>query len=85
MSRRKSALITGGSQGIGLACAQLLYEKGYDICLMSRSPEKLDEAARAVPPELPDRSIPYPRTLPARNRRRQRWNRPAACWGGSTF
>ncbi|WP_352427312.1 SDR family NAD(P)-dependent oxidoreductase, partial [Enterocloster asparagiformis] len=48
MSRRKSALITGGSQGIGLACAQLLYEKGYDICLMSRSPNKLDEAARSV-------------------------------------
>ena len=44
----QSVLITGGSQGIGLACAQKLYGQGYAVSLLSRSREKLDQAADCI-------------------------------------
>ena len=34
----KVALITGGRSGIGLACAQKLSQKGYDVVTAQRSP-----------------------------------------------
>jgi NAD(P)-dependent dehydrogenase (short-subunit alcohol dehydrogenase family) len=40
-----SALITGGSSGIGLALAGALREDGYDLTLVARRPEPLAEAA----------------------------------------
>jgi NAD(P)-dependent dehydrogenase (short-subunit alcohol dehydrogenase family) len=40
-----SALITGGSSGIGLAIARLLKEEGYDLTLASRTREKVEAAA----------------------------------------
>lgn len=35
------ALVTGGSSGIGLAFAQQLADKGYNICIVSNEKEKL--------------------------------------------
>ena len=32
-----SALVTGGSSGIGLAIARILREEGYDLTLASRT------------------------------------------------
>lgn len=43
----KIALVTGGSRGIGFACAQLLAEEGAIVAIASRSSEHL-EAARAT-------------------------------------
>ncbi len=40
-----SALITGGSSGIGLALARMLQEEGYDLTLASRTKEKVEAAA----------------------------------------
>jgi NAD(P)-dependent dehydrogenase (short-subunit alcohol dehydrogenase family) len=40
-----SALVTGGSSGIGLAIARMLHEEGYALTLAARSLERL-EAAR---------------------------------------
>src|SRR3954465_9390440 len=48
-----SALITGGSSGIGLAIARMLREEGYDLTLASRTKEKIEAAAA----ELGARSI----------------------------
>ncbi len=40
-----SALITGGSSGIGLAIARMLHDEGYDLTLASRRREKVEAAA----------------------------------------
>ena len=41
----KSALVTGGSAGIGLALARMLRDEGYELTLAARRPEPLEEAA----------------------------------------
>ncbi len=41
----RSALITGGSSGIGLAIARMLKEEGYALTLASRTAEKVEAAA----------------------------------------
>jgi NAD(P)-dependent dehydrogenase (short-subunit alcohol dehydrogenase family) len=39
------ALVTGASSGIGFAIAAMLAEEGYDLTVVSRTPEKLERAA----------------------------------------
>lgn len=41
----KSALVTGGSSGIGFAIARMLREEGYALTLASRTPERVGAAA----------------------------------------
>ena len=55
----RSALVTGGSSGIGLALARMLREDGYDLTLVARRPDKLATAAEevgatAIPANLAD-------------------------------
>jgi NAD(P)-dependent dehydrogenase (short-subunit alcohol dehydrogenase family) len=40
-----SALVTGGSSGIGLAIARMLRDEGYDLTLASRTQAKVEAAA----------------------------------------
>jgi NAD(P)-dependent dehydrogenase (short-subunit alcohol dehydrogenase family) len=40
-----SALVTGGSSGIGLAIARMLRDEGFDLTLASRTEEKIEAAA----------------------------------------
>ena len=40
----KVVLITGGSKGIGLACARAFGREGARVAIVSRSPENLDDA-----------------------------------------
>lgn len=40
-----SALVTGGSSGIGLAIARMLRDEGYDLTLASRTRERVEAAA----------------------------------------
>jgi NAD(P)-dependent dehydrogenase (short-subunit alcohol dehydrogenase family) len=42
------AVVTGGSQGIGAACAEALAHAGCDLLLVAQSPERLAEAARRI-------------------------------------
>jgi NAD(P)-dependent dehydrogenase (short-subunit alcohol dehydrogenase family) len=43
-----SALVTGGSSGIGLAIARMLRDEGYDLTLASRTREKIEAAAAEI-------------------------------------
>jgi NAD(P)-dependent dehydrogenase (short-subunit alcohol dehydrogenase family) len=43
-----SALVTGGSSGIGLAIARMLRDEGYDLTLAARTVERLEQAAGAL-------------------------------------
>jgi NAD(P)-dependent dehydrogenase (short-subunit alcohol dehydrogenase family) len=44
----KSALVTGGSAGIGLALARMLREEGHELTLVARRPEPVEEAAEEL-------------------------------------
>jgi 3-oxoacyl-[acyl-carrier protein] reductase len=41
----RTALITGGSRGIGLGAARALLDRGANVCLTARKPEGLEQAA----------------------------------------
>jgi NAD(P)-dependent dehydrogenase (short-subunit alcohol dehydrogenase family) len=43
-----SALVTGGSSGIGLAIGKLLKEEGFEVTLASRTAEKVEAAAAEI-------------------------------------
>ena len=44
----KRVLITGGSKGIGLACARVFVAEGARVALVSRSQQNLDQARRSL-------------------------------------
>jgi NAD(P)-dependent dehydrogenase (short-subunit alcohol dehydrogenase family) len=45
---KKNVLITGGSKGIGLACAKAFRAEGARVAIVSRSQENLDGAKKAL-------------------------------------
>jgi len=49
----KSALVTGGGSGIGLACARRLLADGASITIVGRTASKLEDAARALEASAP--------------------------------
>jgi NAD(P)-dependent dehydrogenase (short-subunit alcohol dehydrogenase family) len=44
----KTAIVTGGSSGIGLAIARMLLEEGYGVTLAARRPDKLEAAVQEL-------------------------------------
>lgn len=46
----KSAVITGGNSGIGLATAKLFHEEGAKVAISGRDQKTLDEAAKTIGP-----------------------------------
>jgi NAD(P)-dependent dehydrogenase (short-subunit alcohol dehydrogenase family) len=53
----KSALVTGGTRGIGLGIAQEIVARGGSVCITARKPEELEEAVRQLDPEGSGRAI----------------------------
>jgi NAD(P)-dependent dehydrogenase (short-subunit alcohol dehydrogenase family) len=45
---RRVALVTGGSNGIGLACARRLCEEGFEVVIAARNADRLERAARQI-------------------------------------
>lgn len=50
----KTAIITGGSAGIGLACAQALYAEGVSVLIAARGRERLAQALTAISDHAPE-------------------------------
>ncbi|KDN37592.1 NAD(P)-binding protein [Tilletiaria anomala UBC 951] len=48
MPERKNVLITGGSQGLGLALAELLASKGANVTIVARNVDKLEQALEKI-------------------------------------
>jgi NAD(P)-dependent dehydrogenase (short-subunit alcohol dehydrogenase family) len=44
----RTAIVTGGSAGIGLACAEALVGRGYDVVLTARGEPRLQAAAERI-------------------------------------
>lgn len=54
-------MITGGSEGIGLACGKKLFDSGFAVCLLSRSQDKLALAEKEIAGSAPsDRILTFP-------------------------
>ena len=45
---KKTALVTGGSSGLGLALAQNLGKQGYNIVIVARNQEKINKAVESL-------------------------------------
>ena len=45
----RHALVCGGSEGIGLAAATALAERGADVTVLARRPGRLSEVAAGLP------------------------------------
>jgi len=50
----RTAVVTGGSRGIGYATAALLAASGADVILTARDAARADDAARTITDSLPD-------------------------------
>jgi NAD(P)-dependent dehydrogenase (short-subunit alcohol dehydrogenase family) len=47
--KRKTAIVTGGTAGIGLAIARALSEEGVEVTIAGRSSKKLNGALSSLP------------------------------------
>jgi NAD(P)-dependent dehydrogenase (short-subunit alcohol dehydrogenase family) len=54
----KTAIVTGGSRGIGKAIARELALEGVDVAIAARNPERLEAAARDMSQETGRRIVP---------------------------
>ena len=70
MERRKTALVTGASSGIGLDLAKRFAAEGFDVALVARSKGKLEEVAAAIEAEHKVRAHVVTADLAAAERRR---------------
>ncbi len=59
----KTALVTGGSAGIGKAIARALAREGVDVAICARRRQPLEEAANEIAGETGRRIVPIPADL----------------------
>src|SRR5712691_5236799 len=53
----RSAIVTGGSKGIGFAIASRFAKSGADVAIIARGREALDSAVKAISAAAPSRVI----------------------------
>jgi NAD(P)-dependent dehydrogenase (short-subunit alcohol dehydrogenase family) len=57
MESKRSAVITGGSKGLGKAVAQSFTQNGYDVTICSRRQDLLEAAAQEIEGDLKNKSL----------------------------
>ena len=57
----KTALVTGGTTGIGLVTARVLAEKGAAVTIVGRNAQRGEQAARAIRAEVPGAEVRFER------------------------
>jgi len=57
----KTALVTGGTTGIGFVTARVLAEKGAAVTIVGRNPQRGEQAARAIRAEVPGAEVRFER------------------------
>ena len=57
----KTALVTGGTTGIGFVTARALAEKGAAVTIVGRNPQRGEQAARAIRADVPRAEIRFER------------------------
>ena len=57
----KTALVTGGTAGIGLVTARALAGKGAAVTIVGRNPQRGEQAARAIRAEVPGAEVRFER------------------------
>ena len=57
----KTALVTGGTAGIGFVTARALAEKGAAVTIVGRNPQRGEQAARAIRAEVPGVEVRFER------------------------
>ena len=69
MAITKNILVTGAGSGIGRAIAQHLSKNNYDLILLSRNPDHLEETRNSLEcphhPPMPQRHNPHKAQLKA--------------------
>ncbi len=54
---RPVALVTGATQHTGFAAAKLFAQRGYDVCVTSRTQQKAEEAAQRIRKAVPEAKV----------------------------
>ena len=67
----KVAIITGGSRGIGKACAKELLSEGANVVLVSKNPDINAAAVRELGKAHPERVLGVPTISPTTKRSRR--------------
>jgi NAD(P)-dependent dehydrogenase (short-subunit alcohol dehydrogenase family) len=49
---KPTALLTGGTSGIGKAAAELLHQRGYQVIVTGQNPDTIAAAQRDLPPDI---------------------------------
>ena len=57
--KNKTAIVTGGTKGIGRAIAEALVQEGLSVCISARKQSEIDEALKAFSKSTKGRAVGY--------------------------